>query len=151
MFRLILFRVLFLGLYQSLNNCFSYVCVFLGLYQSLNNCFSYVCVCFSSLCLHNINNPSLALFYFSGYSLRYLHDTKVDQRLQSIENVVCIHQFTSLSFCSCFSFLLLHLNMHVVVEKKIRISNILKSKTLSRVLLLKVLVSLLVSPFLEPP
>jgi len=45
MFRLLLFRVLLLGLYQSLNHRFTYVCV-----------------CFSYFCLHNINNPSLTLF-----------------------------------------------------------------------------------------
>jgi len=117
----------------------------LGLYQSLNHCFSYVCVCFSSLCLHNINNPSLTLFYFTGYSLRHLHDTKVDQRFQSIKNIVYIHLSTSLFSCSCFSFLLLHQNMHVADEKQFQ------SKTMSWVSLPEVLVSLLVSPLLEPP
>ena len=71
-----------------------------------------------SVCIPLTTHPSLTLFYFSGYSLRHLHDIKVDQRLQSIENSVCIHLSTSLSFYSCFPFLLLHLNMHSVDEKQ---------------------------------
>jgi len=31
------------------------------------------------------------VFNFVGYTLRHLHDTKVDQRLQSIENAVCTY------------------------------------------------------------
>jgi hypothetical protein len=43
--------------------------------------------------LHNLISLLLIFFDILGYSLRHLHETRVDERLQSIERAVCIYLF----------------------------------------------------------